>query len=226
MLEVDVADVAISDGRARARDGRELAVAEISRAAYTRSFEVAAAIEPPLEATRSYRPGNVDHRPDEAGRIQPYPTYSYAVHASFLEVDAETGVVRLLRHAVAHDCGTMINPALVEGQMLGAVAMGIGIALSEHLVFDDGGHLLTDRFKTYLLPRATDVPTISVVHLESPSPFTLLGVKGAGETGVGGAQAAVANAVDDALQAVGATIDRLPLAPPEILRLLSAGGRG
>jgi carbon-monoxide dehydrogenase large subunit len=223
MLGVDAAAITIADGRACALDGRELTVAEIAHAAYTRAFEVAASIELPLEATRSYRPGNIDHTPDAAGRIQPYPTYSYAVHASLLEVDKQTGVVRLLRHAVAHDCGTMINPALVEGQMLGAVVMGMGTALSEQLVYDAEGHLLTDRFKTYLLPRAADVPPIAVVHLETPSPFTLLGTKGAGETGVGGAQAAIANAVDDALQPIGATIERLPLSPPEILRLMPVG---
>jgi aerobic carbon-monoxide dehydrogenase large subunit len=99
--------------------------------------------------------------------------------------------------------------------------MGMGIALSEQLVYDDDGRLLTDRFKTYLLPRAPDVPPIEVVHLVTPSPFTLLGTKGAGETGVGGAQAAIANAVDDALRPLGATIERLPLNPPEILRLLT-----
>ncbi len=220
MLSVDTSEITIADGRARTLDGRELTIAEIARAAYTRSFEIASVIEPPLEATRAYRPGNIDHNPDAAGRIQPYPTYSYAVHASYLEVDPETGTVKLLRHAVAHDCGTMINPALVEGQMLGGIVMGIGSALSEQLVYDRDGHLLTDRFKTYLLPRASDVPPITVVHLETPSPFTLLGAKGAGETGVGGAQAAIANAVDDALQPAGATIERLPLAPPEILRLL------
>jgi len=225
ILDVDSAAVSIEDGRAQATDGREVSVAEVARAAYTRAFEVAAGIEPPLEATRSYRPGNIDHVPDAEGRIQPYPTYSYAVHASLLEVDAETGVVKLLRHAVAHDCGTMINPALVEGQMLGGVVMGIGTALSERLAYDDEGHLLTNRFKTYLLPRANDVPPITVVHLETPSPYTLLGAKGAGETGVGGAQAAIANAVDDALQPLGATIERLPLDPPEVLRLILGGDR-
>lgn len=223
MLDLAPGAVAIREGRAHAPGGRELTVADIARAAYTRAFEVASGIEPPLEATRAYRPGNIDHTADAAGRIQPYPTYSYAVHVSHLEIDRETGIVTLLRHVVAHDCGTMINPALVEGQMLGGVVMGIGTALSERLTYDESGLLLTDRFKTYLLPRAADVPPIDVVHLEIPSPFTLLGAKGAGETGVGGAQAAIANAVDDALQTLGATIERLPLDPPEVLRLILGG---
>lgn len=213
------------DGQVRSRAGAVLSFREIAEAAYTRAFQVASAVELPLESTRSYRPGNIDHQPDRLGRIQPYPTYSYAVHASVLEVDAETGLVTLLRHAVVHDCGTMINPALVEAQMLGAVAMGVGIALSERLAYDPGGHLETDRFKSYLVPRANDLPAIRVVHMETPSPFTLLGTKGAGETGVGGAQAAIVNAVDDALAPLGVTVRRLPLSPPEVLALV-AGGRG
>jgi aerobic carbon-monoxide dehydrogenase large subunit len=128
----------------------------------------------------------------------------------------------VVRHAVAHDCGTMINPALVEGQMLGAVAMGLGMALGERLVYDASGRLLTDRFKTYLLPRAPDMPPVTVLHLETPSPFTLLGTKGAGETGVGGAQAAIVNAVDDALSPLGVGVRRLPLSPPEVLGLIPA----
>lgn len=220
MLEAPAGSLTFGEGRVAAPSGASLSFREIAEAAYTRAFQVASGVEPPLEATRSYKPGNIDHRPDAQGRIQPYPTYSYAVHACLAEVDAETGLTRVLRYAVAHDCGTMINPALVEGQMLGAVAMGFGIALGERLVYDAAGHLLSDRFKTYLLPRALDLPPVSVVHLETPSPFTLLGAKGAGETGVGGAQAAIVNAVDDALAPLGATVRRLPLSPPEILDLL------
>lgn len=205
--------------------GGVISFREAAEAAYTRAFQVAAGVEPPLESTRTYKPGNIDHTPDEFGRIQPYPTYSYAAHAALVDVDAETGVVRVTRYGVAHDCGTMINPALVEGQMLGAIANGIGIALSERLVYDEAGRLLTDRFKTYLLPRALDMPPVRVVHMVTPSPFTLLGTKGAGETGVGGAQAAIVNAVDDALAAVGARVRRLPLSPPEVVELLQSAGR-
>lgn len=214
----------LAAGLFRTITGASASIADVARAAYTRAFEIAANVEPPLEATRSYRPSNIDHRPDAQGRIQPYPTYSYAVHAAVVEVDLATGVTRLIRHTVVHDCGTMINPALVEGQMLGAVVTGIGTALSEQLLYDGEGRLATDRFKTYLLPRASDVPPITVLHLETPSPFTLLGTKGAGETGVGGAQAAIVNAVEDALSSLGVSVQRLPLTPPEILRLLKEAG--
>lgn len=220
MLGGPAETLVLAAGSFRTPAGASASLAEVARTAYTRAFEIAAHVEPPLEATRSYRPGNIDHQPDAQGRIQPYPTYSYAVHAALVEVDIATGVTRLMRHVVVHDCGTMINPALVEGQMLGAVVTGMGTALSERLVYDGDGHLATDRFKTYLLLRATDVPPITVLHMETPSPFTLLGTKGAGETGVGGAQAAIVNAVEDALAPVGVRVQRLPLTPPEVLRLL------
>ncbi len=114
----------------------------------------------------------------------------------------------------------MINPTLVEGQMHGAMAMGVGAALSEKIVYDVEGRLLADRFKTYLMPRASDLPTFELVHQVTPSPFTVLGAKGAGEAGVGGAQAAIANAVDDALAPLGATVREFPLNPPAVLRLI------
>jgi aerobic carbon-monoxide dehydrogenase large subunit len=222
MLDDSPESLNFEAGRVAGSRGGSVSFAEIANAVYTRAFDVAKNIEPPLEATRSYRPGNIDHTPDDQGRIQPYPTYSYAVHASVVEVDRETGIVHPLRHAVVHDCGTMINPALVEGQMLGAISMGLGMALSEEILYSADGRLMTDSFKTYLLNRAADIPPISIVHLVTPSPFTLLGTKGAGEAGVGGAQAAIVSAVDDAIQPTGARVTRLPLRPPEILRRLHA----
>jgi carbon-monoxide dehydrogenase large subunit len=177
-------------------------------------------VEPPLEATRVYRPDNIDHTPDEKGRIQPYPTYSNAVHVAVVEVDAETGRTAIRRLGCVHDCGTMVNPALVEGQMHGAVVMGIGAALMEELVYDEAGHLLADRYKRYLTPRASDVPPLELVHQVTPSPFTLLGTKGAGEAGVGGACAAVVNAIADALAPLGVEVAQTPLPPPVVMRLI------
>ena len=178
----------------------------------------------PLEATRTYRPGNFSYERDERGRAQPYPTYSSAAHAAVVEVDPETGRVQLLRFGVLHDCGTMINPVLVEGQMHGGAAMGIGQALGEESTYHPDGRLATDRFKAYLMPRATDLPELLVEHQVTPSPFTLLGTKGAGEAGVGGAQAAVVNAVADAVAHLGARIVETPASPPSVLRALRAAG--
>src|SRR5690606_32561140 len=142
--------------------------------------------------------------------------------ATVVEVDPDTGQVALLDLAVVHDCGTIINPALVEGQMRGAVAMGIGGVLSEQIVYDDRGALVTDRFKRYLLPRAIDLPPIRMGHLVTPSPFTELGVKGAGEAGVGGAMAALVAAIEAALEPEGVVIRELPLTPPRLRAMIAA----
>ncbi|GAB1513302.1 xanthine dehydrogenase family protein molybdopterin-binding subunit [Actinophytocola sp. KF-1] len=221
LLETEYVDIR---GGVAFGGGREVPVPEVARALLTRAFAIGD-IEPVLESTRAYKPGNIDHVPDELGRIQPYPTYSSSLHAVVVEVDAETGKVTLADYVMAHDCGTMINPLLVEGQARGAVTMGLGSALSEQLVFAADGSLASNRFKSYLLPRAGDVPLLRMIHQVTPSPFTMHGNKGAGEAGVGGAQAAVANAVEDALAPFGVTVRGVPLSPPNVLALIDEARR-
>lgn len=221
LLDVTVDEVVLADGRARAGD-RSCPLEEVALTVYSQAFGVADGVTPALESTRVYKPDNLTFVPDEHGRPQTYPTYSYAVHAAVVDVDVETGISTVRRFGVVHDCGTVINPTLVEGQMHGAVAMGIGAALMESIVHDDDGRLVTDRLKRYLMPRAGDLPDIEVEHLVTPSPFTLLGAKGAGEAGVGGALSAVVNAIDDALAPLGVVLDRLPLTPPTVLAALQA----
>ena len=189
------------------------------------SSYVASGVEPVLEATRAYKPDNIRHEPDEFGRSQPYPSYSSCMHAVVVEVDSETGIVRPLDYVMVHDCGTIINPALVEGQALGAISMGLGEALSAELAYDGEGRLISDRFKSYLLPRVSDMPPVRLVHQVTPSPFTTFGNKGAGEAGVGGAVAAIANAVEDALSPFGVTVGQVPITPPRVLSLLENGER-
>lgn len=198
-------------------------VPAVAHAVHTLAFILALGIDPALEATRTYRPGNIRHLPDSSGHINPFSTYSNAVHLCVAEVEEETGIVHLLRHLVAHDCGTIVNRTLVEGQVRGAVAMGLGAAVGEHLRYDADGRLLSTGFKSYLLPRSTDLPRIEQLHQETPSPFTFNGAKGAGEVGVGGAMAAAVNAVNDALSFAGAAIDALPLDPPNVLAALHRG---
>jgi carbon-monoxide dehydrogenase large subunit len=209
---------------ADADSGRSAGFSEVAYAAYSEAFARAAGIDPPLEATRVYRPGNIDHTPDDHGRIQPYTTFSNAVHVSVLDVDPETGRITLLRHAVVDDCGTMINPLAVAGQMHGAIAMGIGGALSEELGYDAAGHLLATGFKTYLTPRASDVPRIELAHQVTPSPFTVHGEKGAGEAGVGGSIAAILNAANDALSPLGITLRSLPLTAENVRAAIASAG--
>jgi carbon-monoxide dehydrogenase large subunit len=209
----------------RSDDRRALPVRDVARAIYAQATAAEPAIAPPLEATRVYTPGNIRQTPDARGRVQPYPTYSNGAYIAVVDVDVDTGRVTVTDFAIAHDCGTVVNTALVEGQVRGGAAMGIGAALTEVLTHDVHGRLLTDRFKTYLLPRASDVPPFKMAHQITPSPFTVLGTKGAGEAGVGGGLAAVANAVEDALSAFGVTVAEFPMDPPRVLRLLDAARR-
>jgi carbon-monoxide dehydrogenase large subunit len=219
MLGADAGEIVLRAGTAAVGGdpSRNVPIAAVAHAVCSLAYVLAPGIEPSLESTRTFRPANIRHTPDEHGRIQPYSTFPYGVHASVVEVDVETGVVQPHRHVVVHDCGTMINPLFVEGQVRGGAVMGIGAALGEEFVYDEAGIPRSDSFKTYLLPRAVDVPPIELEHLETPSPHTPLGTKGAGEAGFCGAQAAVLNAVNDALRPLGARIDATPLSPPNVL---------
>jgi carbon-monoxide dehydrogenase large subunit len=166
-------------------------------------------MEPGLEATTYYDP--------------PIQTISNGAHVAVVEVDADTGVVQLRRLVVVHDAGTVINPLIVDGQIHGGAAQGIGQALGEAARYDDGGQLLTGSLMDYALPRADTMPeTFDVVHLSTPSPLTVAGIKGMGEGGTVGVVAAIANAVADAL---GAAVNRLPLTPARVQALVR-GAKG
>jgi carbon-monoxide dehydrogenase large subunit len=130
------------------------------------------------------------------------------------------GTVQILKYVVVHDCGRVINPMLVDGQVQGAVAQGIGSTLGEQLVYDAGGQLLTGSLMDYPLPRASDVPDVDQVGLDNPSPSTEGGFKGIGESGIIGAPAAIANAVADAVPHVGPDLTTLPINPERLWRLL------
>ena len=221
MLECDPAAVVLEGGLAHAGE-HSIPIAAVAEAVHTLGYVLALDIEPNLESTRTFRPGNIRHTPDSEGRLQPYGNYPYAVHVSLVEVDGETGLVKLRRHVVVHDCGTQINPMLVEGQVHGGVAMGAGAALGEELLYSAEGLPLSEGFKTYLMARASDLPGIELEHMVTPSPFTLLGAKGAGEAGYAGAQAAVFNAVNDAIRPRGAALRRLPVSAPNVLAALEA----
>lgn len=150
----------------------------------------------------------------------PAIAFSYAAHAAMVEVNPATGQVGVRRYVVAHDCGTVVNPVLVEGQLHGGVVQGIGAALQEELCYDEAGQLLTTTLQDYLPPRAAQVPPIVVEHLETPSPTNPLGAKGMGEGGTIGATAAVVNAVADALAPLGVAVTRTPLSPERVWSLI------
>jgi len=142
--------------------------------------------------------------------------FTYSTHAVVVDVDLDTGDVRLLDYALVEDCGTVVNPGIVDGQILGGVAQGIGTALLEELVYDPSGQPKSTSFLDYLMPGATDVPEIKIGHMETPSPYTVFGVKGAGEGGSIAPPAAIANAVTDALREFGARANETPLTPERV----------
>jgi carbon-monoxide dehydrogenase large subunit len=145
------------------------------------------------------------------------------VHVALVEVDIDTGRVTLLRYVVAHDCGRLINPMIVDGQISGGVAQGIGGGLYEDLIYDASGQFLSGSFMDYLVPTSMEVPPIDMIHLEYPSPRNPLGIKGVGEGGAISPPAAIANAVEDALRPFAVCIRETPLTPERVLTLITQG---
>ena len=180
--------------------------------------KVAQAARPGWEITR---PPEVEAGLEETCYWQPETvTWSYAVHVAIVAVDVETGRVTLDNYAVAHDCGTVVNPMLVEGQIIGGAVQGLGGVLCEAIAYDANGQLLSGSLMDYALPTAGDIPGITIIHQHSPSPLNPLGVKGVGEGGAVAPPAAVANAVCDALAAFGVEVNATPVKPEALLRAL------
>src|SRR5205807_3032533 len=202
-------DITIGDGRASVRGvpGAAVALASVIQASLP-TFARAGVAAPDFEATAYHH--------------VPTVTWVSAVHVARLQVDPETGVVTLLRYVVAHDCGKVINPRIVDGQVHGGVAQGIGGALYEELVYDEHGQLLTGSLMDYLVPTAMEVPPIETVHLEYPSPRNPLGVKGLGEGGAISPPAAIANAIEDALEPWGVRVTETPVSPARLLALIGS----
>ena len=198
-LEASADDVVLESGRAWVRGfpDRAVGVAEIARLAYSPPpGGLPAGLTPGLEASVYFDP--------------PGPTFSGVIHP-------DTGRVGVKRYALVEDCGPVINPMIVDGQIHGAVAQGIGEALLEAVVYDADGQLLTATLMDYALPRAADLPSFEIGHLETPSPIMPGGVKGMGEGGTIGAPATIANAVADAVRHLGARITKLPIRPESLL---------
>ena len=165
-----------------------MSFADIGQAAYLHPERLPVGEEPALEASAVYQPGR------STG------AFSYATHACVLAVDPGTGHVDVLDYVVCHDCGTMVNPMIVEGQVVGGVAQGLGTALYEEIPYDENGQPLASTFLDYMIPGATEVPDVRVLHMETPSPHTRFGIKGMGEGGAIAPPAAIVNAINDALK--------------------------
>ena len=203
--ELDIVDgliVNVSDGAAR------IALNELARIVYFRPDTLPPGIQGELMATRHFVP-----------RQYPF-AFTNGVQGSWLQVDTETGFVRLLKHWVVEDCGTIINPQLVDEQIRGGVVQGLGAALFERCIYDERGQLTNANLADYLVPMSGEMPDIDVDHIVSPTRDSELGAKGVGEAGTAGAAAAVTNAVNDALRPFGAIITEIPITPQAILTAL------
>jgi carbon-monoxide dehydrogenase large subunit len=173
-------------------------------------------------------PREVDATLEYTSRFRPsmQTTWSNASHLCVVEIDRQTYLPRILRYIVSEDCGRMINPMIVEGQISGGVIQGIGGVLLEHFVYDEAGNPLTTTFMDYLLPTTAETPSIEIGHLETPSSSNPGGYKGVGEGGAIGSHAAVANAIGDALAHLGVRITKTPLGPNEIFELVRRASPG
>jgi carbon-monoxide dehydrogenase large subunit len=148
-------------------------------------------------------------------------TFSYACHAVVVAVDTALGLTEILDYVIVEDGGVLINPMVVDGQVYGGAAQGIGTALYEAMPYSEDGQPLASTLADYLLPGATEVPPIRIEHMETPAPYTEFGQKGIGESGAIGSTAALANAVNDALRPLGAEVTRLPLSPRAVLEAIA-----
>lgn len=208
MMESNPSALDIQDGQVfiKTNTDRRLPFREVARAAYGGLRRLPKDMEPGLEVTRFYDPY--------------FGTASNATHVAVVEVDRDTYQVKIERYIVVEDCGRIINPMIVDGQVRGGVAQGIGAALYEEVVYDEAGQLLTGSLVDYLVPTASELPPVEIYHIETPSPTTLGGFRGMGEGGTIGAPAALANAVSDALAPLGIEINELPITPQRLFELV------
>ncbi len=211
LLEAPPSELDLAGGAVRVKGdrNRSLSFGELAQRANPLRGAVRPGTEPGLEATAYFGP---DRGSTASG-----------VHAMIVEVDPETAMVRITRYVVVHDCGRVIHPVIVQGQVQGGVAHGIGNAFYEKLVWDANGQLLNASFMDYLLPTATDVPRVETHHVETPSPLNPLGVKGVGEAGAIPTAAAFAQAVEDALSEHAIEIREIPLSPNRLFELIQQG---
>lgn len=221
LMQTEPANIALVDGRfgIPGVEAAQMTVAEVAGTMLSRSDLLPPDVDPRPEATHVWTaPGRTPA--DEEGRAKSYLTAAQGVHVVQIEIDPETGFVKILRYCLADDCGTRLNPATVEGQTDGSVAQGIGAALLEEYAFDEDGQPLTTTFMDYLMPTVYDIPVIEKVAVVTPSPFTPLGAKGCGEGAIHTTPAAVMCAVNDALAPLGRMAREVPAAPNRLWKLI------
>jgi carbon-monoxide dehydrogenase large subunit len=209
MLQTDVTSVKVRDGGVFGPGG-SVSLSDIARAFYLMPADLPGDTDPHgLEVTQGYAPKRLTG------------IHTGSVHATVVAVDPETGGVEILDYVVTEDAGTLVNPMIVDGQIVGGTAQGIGSALFEEMPFDKQGQPLAATLADYLLPSCPEVPNVRILHMDTPSPYTEFGQKGVGEGGAIGPAAAIANAVNDALRPFGVELTEIPITPPRIIAALS-----
>jgi 2-furoyl-CoA dehydrogenase large subunit len=182
--------------------------------------------EPGLAASHVMQVPTGGALPDADGRVQMYPCFSFEFHLLLLSIDPMLGRPEIKRYVVGHDCGTVINPKIVRGMTLGGIAHGIGAALYEEFAYDGEGQLMAQSFMDYLLPSSHEVPLVEIVEHATPSPHTVFGQKGSGESGYLGAPAAISGAINDALRPLGISVTRLPIKIGALGDMIAAAAKG
>lgn len=217
-------DVEYRDGSAAVKGapGRRLTWGELVEIAHRKFHQLPQTLEPGLQAKFVWEVPTGGGMPTPDGRIQMYPCYAFEAHVVLIEIDRDTGKPSLKKYVCGHDCGVMINPDIVHGMTFGGIAHGIGAALYEKFAFTPDGQLASGTFMDYLIPSALEVPELEIVDHCTPSPVTTFGQKGSGEAGYLGAPAALANAVNDALDPLGASIETLPMTHHAIWERISS----
>src|SRR5439155_15273910 len=209
LMEIAPEDLELADGKVRARDApsRTVPLSALAEQAWL-GWGLPAGETAGLEERDVHDPAGI--------------SYSYGTHAAAVAVDPDTGLVEVERLVVVHDCGTVVNPMVVEGQVHGGVAQGIGMALLEEVVHDEDGNPLTTTMMDYLLPTSGEVPDLEVEHVETPSPTTPGGMKGMGEGGTIGSVAAIGNAWADAVPGIAHLVTETPLTPLRVWQLMQS----
>jgi carbon-monoxide dehydrogenase large subunit len=207
LLKATKKDVGFEDGKffLKGDPGKSLSIQDVALASYT-AKNIPGSFEPGLSATYYFEPSNF--------------TFPFGTHICVVEVDRDTGQIKILKYVAVDDCGKVINPLLVEGQVQGGIVQSLGQAFMEEAVYDDSGQLLSGTLMDYAIPRALDVPWMELDRTETPTPVNPLGVKGVGEAGTIGATPALVNAVIDALRPLGVKHIDMPLRPEKIWKLM------
>jgi carbon-monoxide dehydrogenase large subunit len=203
LLQTDMANTRVEAAAVHGPNGA-VSFAEIAYAANVRQEHLPQGLDPLLDVTATYEP-------TETGGV-----FAYGTHAVVVAVEPDTGVVELLDYAVSEDCGNMINPMIVDGQVQGGIAQGIGTALYEEIPYDEQGQPLATTFGDYMMPCAPEIPAVRMGHIVTPALATEYGVKGLGEGGAIAPPAAIANAVADAFRSIGASFNETPLTPRRV----------